>query len=273
MTDFILEKHRPTSVFKIKIKRVVQALILPLFFIVLWNIASVQHWLDPKLIPPPLTVLINAIHSVSQINFWQGFIASIARNLSGYLLGASLGVIFGVVLGTSRLANWFLASSFNMLRQVSLFAWLPLISTFLGYDNTAKILFISLSVFYPVALHTLEGVNSISNKYREVAQVYKFPRSYTYRKLILPAASPQIFVGLQMGLIFAWLATIGSEFLLSNYGIGLGNLVIKGREQFNVSLIILGMLSIGIVGVLLNSILTQLEHKFLHWHLIQSGEK
>ncbi|NNG75368.1 ABC transporter permease [Acinetobacter sp. ANC 4277] len=245
--------------------KVLQALILPIAFIALWSLASALQWLDPKLIPSPVTVLTGAFQSFSQAEFWQGFVASLSRNFTGYVIGASLGVAFGVALGTTRWVNWLFAPGFNVLRQVSLFAWLPLISTFLGYGNGAKILFISLSVFYPVALHSLEGVSSISAKYSEVARVYQFPKLYTYRKLILPAASPQIFVGLQLGLIFAWLATVGSEFLLANYGVGLGNLVIRGREQFNVSLIILGMLTIGIVGVILNSILSRIERKVLRW--------
>lgn len=245
--------------------RVLQALLLPIAFIALWSVASAQVWLDPKLIPSPWAVFTQAVQSFAQIEFWQGFGASLSRNLVGYLLGASLGIAFGVILGTSKFAQWFLAPGFHVLRQVSLFAWLPLISTFLGYDNGAKILFITLSVFYPVALHSLEGVSSISTKYGEVAKVYQFPKSYTYRKLILPAASPQIFVGLQLGLIFAWLATVGSEFLLSNYGVGLGNLVIRGREQFNVSLILLGMLTIGLVGVALNRILVIIERRVLAW--------
>ncbi|WP_273778079.1 ABC transporter permease [Acinetobacter sp. GSS19] len=108
-------------------------------------------------------------------------------------------------------------------------------------------------------------MSSISHKYREVAQVYEFPRSYAFRKLILPGASAQIFVGLQMGLIFAWLATIGSEFLLANYGNGLGNIVIQGRQAFDVELIIFGMLLIGLVGVILNSILAKVEKRVFRW--------
>ncbi len=248
-----------------KIVKVLQALLLPVLFIALWATASALQWIDAKLIPSPLTVWSSASHSFSQPEFWQGFAASLSRNFAGYVIGAGLGVAFGVALGTTRWISWIFAPSFNVLRQVSLFAWLPLISTFLGYGNGAKILFISLSVFYPVALHSLEGVSSISAKYSEVAKVYQFPQLYTYRKLILPAASPQIFVGLQLGLIFAWLATVGSEFLLANYGVGLGNLVIRGREQFNVSLIILGMFSIGIIGVILNAVLTRIESKVLRW--------
>lgn len=274
MSELILEEHKSATLEhstqnKTKLwtpsKTQLQALVLPLVFLVLWSIASYLDWVNPKLIPSPWEVVITAAQTLAQAQFWQGLGASLSRNFVGYGIGASLGVAFGVLLGTSRFAEWFLAPSFHVLRQVSLFAWLPLISTFLGYGNFAKLLFISLSVFYPVALHSLEGVRSISDKYREVAQVYQFPKSYTYRKLILPGASPQIFVGLQLGLIFAWLATIGSEFLLANYGVGLGNLVIRGREQFNVPLILLGMFIIGVVGLILNRILGLIEKRVLAW--------
>lgn len=271
MSDTILHKHKlaypeeaSTRSWRFNVQPV-QALALPAVFILLWAVASYFNWLDAKIIPSPWQVVLNASTILAQAEFWQGLAASLSRNLTGYLIGASLGVACGVALGTSRWMQWIFAPSFHVLRQVSLFAWLPLISTFLGYGNVAKILFISLSVFYPVALHSLEGVSSIANKYREVAQVYQFPKAYTYRKLILPAGSPQIFVGLQLGLMFAWLATIGSEFLLANYGVGLGNLVIRGREQFNVSLILIGMVLIGAIGLLLNRILSIFEQRVLAW--------
>lgn len=275
MTNIIVENRLPhaAQIWKSKIAAVSQALLIPALFIALWSTASAQAWLDPKLIPSPWNVLASARHTLAQADFWHGLAASVSRNLIGYALGASLGVAFGVALGTSKWVNWFFAPGFNILRQISLFAWLPLISTFFGYGNGAKILFITFSVFYPVALHSLEGVSSISAKYREVGQVYQFPKAYAYRKLILPAAGPQIFVGLQLGLIFAWLATVGSEFLLANYGVGLGNLVIRGREQFNVPLIILGMLAIGCVGVLLNAGLARIERHLLRWQRAGSGGK
>lgn len=245
-----------------------KALVLPVAFIALWAVASQQNWVDPKLIPSPWLVLQKAVIVLQQPSFLTGFAESLARNFIGYGIGAIAGVLFGILIASSRLSNWLFAPSFHVLRQISLFAWLPLISTFLGEGHGAKVLFITLSVFYPVALHTFEGVSSISHKYREVAEVYQFPKAYAFRKLILPGASAQIFVGLQLGLIFAWLATIGSEFLLANYGNGLGNIVIQGRQAFDVELIIFGMLLIGIVGVLLNTVLTWVERKVLVWQQV-----
>ena len=247
--------------------RVGQALIFPFVLILGWSVASASAWVDPKVVPSPAQVFNTLIATLSNATFWQGVAASLARNLTGYVIGASLGVLFALIIGSSKIANWLFAPSFHMLRQISLFAWLPILSSFLGTGNGAKILFISLSVFYPVALHSLEGIRSISHKHREVAAVYQFPWLYRYQKLILPGAAAQIFVGLQLGLIFAWLATVGSEFLLANYGVGIGNLVIRGREQFNVALIIVGMLAIGALGVIFNRILVAIERRVLAWRV------
>ena len=247
------------------LNKLIKAIVIPLFAIILWAIASYLNWLDPKLIPSPQAVLLKAITVIQDPSFLRGLLESLGRNFSGYFIGAIAGVLFGIALGMSKISNGLFGPSFHVLRQISLFAWLPLISTFFGEGHAAKILFISLSVFYPVALHTFEGVSSISHKYKEVAQVYEFPKSYAFRKLILPAASAQIFVGLQLGLIFAWLATIGSEFLLANYGHGLGNIVIQGRQAFDVELIIFGMVLIGLIGLVLNTILTQIEKRLLRW--------
>lgn len=247
------------------LQKTTKALLIPAVFILVWAIASWLQWLDPKLIPAPWQVLQKGITVIQQQNFLIGLGESLSRNFIGFALGAGLGVLFGVLIGISKISNWLFAPSFHILRQVSLFAWLPLISTFLGYEHSAKILFITLSVFYPVALHTFEGVSSISHRYREVAQVYQFPKIYAFRKLILPGAAAQIFVGLQLGLIFAWLATIGSEFLLASYGNGLGNIVIQGRQAFDVELIIIGMLLIGLVGVILNTLLVGIERRVLRW--------
>ncbi len=242
-----------------------RGLVIPVLFIVLWNIASTLNWVNPKLIPTPVHVLHEAWENLNKSEFWLGVGASLFRDLSGFTIGSFFAIVFGILIGASKWANYVFAPSFNVLRQVSLFAWLPLISTFLDYGNSAKILFISLSVFYPVALHTIEGVRSIPMNQFEVAKVYQFSRWQLLRQLILPAAAPQIFVGLQLGLIFAWLATVGSEFLLASYGVGLGNIVIRGRASLDVGLIVFGLVFIGVIGILLASLAHRVQRRVLSW--------
>lgn len=239
--------------------------LLPLALLALWWALTRAGWVDTRLIVPPAGVARTAARTVADPTFWQGVAFSVARDLGGFVLGALGGIALGSLLGASRWADRLVGPSFHVLRQISLFAWLPLLSTWLGYGETAKLVFIALSTLYPVTLGTCEGVRGITRAHLEVAQVFAFTPAQRLWRVVLPAAAPQIATGLTLGLVFAWVATIGSEFLLANWGHGLGNIVIKGRAAFDVELIVTGMLAIGLVGSALNRLAARLQARALRW--------
>lgn len=239
--------------------------VLPAALLFLWWLITELRWVDTRLIASPGSVAAAAVLTVSSESFLLGLAHSLARDLSGFLVGSLAGVLLGVGMGLSRWADRALGPTFHTLRQVSLFAWLPLLSSWLGYGELSKIVFIALSALYPVALGTLEGVRGVSLAHAEVARVCGFTPAQWLTRLVLPAASPQIATGLTLGLVYAWVATIGSEFLLANWGHGLGNIVIKARASFRVELIVVGMVAIGLVGALLNRVAARMEASALHW--------
>ena len=238
---------------------------LPLLLLLAWQTATSAGWVDTRIIVPPSAVWQAGWDWVSSGLALESIAASLFRDLSGFTLGAVAGIAIGLLLGVSRFANTLFGPTFHTLKHISIFAWIPLLSAFFGRDDLAKIIFIAFATLYPVALATLEGVRAIAKSQYEVADVYGFtPRQALFR-LILPAASPQIISGLHLGLIFAWLATMGAEFLLASTGEGLGMTVIRGRAAFRVDLILFGMLIIGSFGMLLNELATRAENRLLHW--------
>lgn len=239
--------------------------VLPLGLLLVWWAVTTFGWVNTRLIVPPGGVLHTAVKTLQDPVFLQGVLFSLGRDLSGFAVGSFGGLALGLAMGLSRWADRAIGPSFHTLRQVSLFAWLPLLSSWLGYGELSKLVFIGLSTLYPVALGTFEGVRGVSRAHAEVARVYGFTRWQLLWRLVLPAAAPQIATGLTLGLIYAWVATIGSEFLLANWGNGLGNVIIKARASFNVELIVFGMLAIGLVGTALNRIAARIEARVLHW--------
>lgn len=238
---------------------------LPAALLALWWAVTSFGWVNTKLIVPPLGVIETAFDTLLSGDFYRGVLASLGRDLSGYAIGAIAGIAIGTLIGTSRWAEHFIGPSFHTLRQISLFAWLPLLTSWLDTGDVSKVVFIALSAFYPVVLGSFEGVRGVSRAHAEVARVYGFTRWQTLTRLILPAAAPQLLTGLRLGLIYAWIATIGSEFLLANYGHGLGNIVFKGRAAFDIELILVGMLAIGGIGYGFNRLADQLEQRVLRW--------
>jgi sulfonate transport system permease protein len=238
--------------------------VLPVVLVALWWAAVRFGWSSSPLLIAPEKVWQTAVEEFASGNLVAALGASLRRDLAGFAIGASAGLLFGALLGTSRLAEKLLGPSFHTLKQISLFAWIPLLSVWFGLGDAAKVAFLSLAAFFPVVLNTFEGVRSVPADLLEVGRVLRFSRAQTWRKVILPAASPSIFAGIHLGLIYAWLATLGGEYLLVS-GQGIGNTMVDGREQFRMDLVLFGVIVVGLVGFTLNWAASRIEARALAW--------
>ena len=243
---------------------VLRGWVLPVVLVALWWAAVRFGWSSSPLLIAPEKVWQTAVEEFASGNLVAALGASLRRDLAGFAIGASAGLLFGALLGTSRLAEKLLGPSFHTLKQISLFAWIPLLSVWFGLGDAAKVAFLSLAAFFPVVLNTFEGVRSVPADLLEVGRVLRFNRVQTWRKVILPAASPSIFAGIHLGLIYAWLATLGGEYLLVS-GQGIGNTMVDGREQFRMDLVLFGVIVVGLVGFTLNWAASRIEARALAW--------
>lgn len=216
------------------------------------------------LLVAPQQVWRTAVEQVTSGEVFGALGASLARDLAGFAIGATAGLAFGAALGASRWFAKLFAPSFHTLKQISLFAWIPLLSVWFGLGDAAKVAFLSLAAFFPVVLNTCEGVRGVPADLLDVARVLKFGRRRTWTRVILPAASPSIFAGIHLGLIYAWLATLGAEYLLVA-GKGIGNLMVDGREHFRMDQVLFGVIVVGAVGFALNWIAGRVERRALAW--------
>jgi len=236
----------------------------PLVLLALWWAAFRFGWSSSPVLVSIGSVWHRAVEQTLSGELWTGLSASLRRDLIGFAIGASAGLAVGAALGLSRLFENLVGPSFHTLKQISLFAWIPLLSVWFGLGDAAKIAFLSLAAFFPVVLNTFEGIRSVPGELMEVARVLRFNRRQWLRKVVLPSAAPSIFAGIHLGLIYAWLATLGAEYLLVS-GKGIGNTMIDGREHFWMDLVIFGVIVVGLVGFALNWIATQIERRLLAW--------
>jgi len=238
--------------------------VLPLALLALWWAAARFGWSQSPLLVPPAKVWDTALAQWRSGALTSALAASLWRDLAGFALGAGAGLLFGTALGLSRLFERLVGPTFHTVKQISLFAWIPLLSVWFGLGDTAKVVFLSLAAFFPVVLNTFEGIRGVPAELVEVARVLKFSRRQLLWRVVLPAASPSIFAGIHLGLIYAWLATLGAEYLLVA-GKGIGNTMIDGRENFWMDLVLFGVIVVGLVGFVLNWIAGRIEHRLLSW--------
>lgn len=244
--------------------RALRGWVLPLLLLLLWWLAVSLGWSKSPLLVPVSQVWHTAVEQTVSGELWRALRSSLWRDLLGFAIGASAGLIFGTVLGLSRLFESLLGPSFHTLKQISLFAWIPLLSVWFGLGDAAKVAFLSLAAFFPVVLNTFEGIRSVAPELIEVGRVFEFSRWQMLRRVVLPSALPSVFAGIHLGLIYAWLATLGAEYLLVS-GQGIGNTLIDGREHFQMDLVLFGVIVVGLVGFALNWLASQLERRLLAW--------
>ncbi|HZY17773.1 MAG TPA: ABC transporter permease [Ramlibacter sp.] len=241
-----------------------RGLVLPLVGLALWWLLS---WLDianSALLVSPAKVLSTASDQVASGRLWRALGASLARGATGFTIGTVAGLVLGALLGLWPLFDRIVGPSFNTFKQISLFAWIPLISVWFGLGDVAKVVFLSLAALVPVVVNTRDGIRTVPPGLLEVARVYGFTRWQTATQVVLPAALPSVFTGVYLALIYSWLATIGAEYLLVA-GRGIGNLLIEGSEHFQMDLVIFGMVVVGTVGWLANACARALERRLGRW--------
>lgn len=238
--------------------------VLPALILLVWWWAVASGWSSSPLLVSPAAVWERAVQQITSGELWTALSASLWRNAWGLAIGASVGFAVGVLLGWSRWAERLIGPSFHTLKQISLFAWIPMLSMWFGLGDGAKVAFIAMAAFFPMVLNTFEGLRSVPREYIEVGRVYGFGIWQMLTRVIAPSAVPSIFTGVQLALIYSWLATLGSEYLMSS-GQGIGNTLTDGREHFQVDLVLFGVVVIGLVGYALNALTGALERRLLAW--------
>ncbi|WP_250468605.1 ABC transporter permease subunit [Caballeronia sp. GAFFF2] len=235
--------------------------VLPLAALAIWWLVSRDAKPAHGMMVSPAQVLHVAWEQLRSGALARALSASLARELTGFAIGTSLGLALGALLGVSKLANRAIAPSFNTFKQVSLFAWIPLISVWFGLGDVAKVVFLSLAALVPVVMHTSDGIRAVPPRFLEVARAYRYGKLQTLALVVLPAALPSIFTGIYLALIYSWLATLGAEYLLVA-GSGIGNTLVDGSEQFRMDLVVFGVIVVGITGWALNALARAVQRRW-----------
>ncbi|WP_349616839.1 ABC transporter permease [Azotobacter salinestris] len=239
------------------------ALLLPALLLIVWQIAVERHWVSAQILPPPSRVLETFGELWASGDLWFQLSTSLQRVLIGSLIGGALGLLLGLAMGLSRQAEAYLLPLFQALSQVPVLGWIPLLMMLVGIDEALKYLVIAKAVLVPLTLNTFSGIRSIPPSYLEVARVYRLGLLLRLRRVILPAALPSIFTGVRFALTKGWIALVTVELLASSEGIGY--LMVDGRQMFQLDLVIVAMLVIGLVGLVLDQGLALIETRLQRW--------
>jgi sulfonate transport system permease protein len=242
---------------------VVRSLILPAAIVLLWHVASTRGWVSSIILPPPSVVWQTLKDEYANGDIALHTKASLVRLSLGFFVGAGSGLLVGFAIGLSRKLEDILAVPFQVVNLVPTLGWLPVLILILGLNEKLAAALIGQSIFIAVAINTYRGLRQIPLSQIEITRVYKLSFFQTLRKVILPAALPQIFTGLRAGLANGWIALVVVELLVCSEG--LGYLMSQGRSLFQLDLVLVGILLVGTIGWILDAILVRLEAHLRRW--------
>jgi len=195
---------------------------------------------------------------------WQHVRISALRALWGLLLGGGLGLALGLLNGSSRTAETLLDTTLQMIRNIPVLALIPLIILWFGIEETAKLVLLSLGVFFPVYLNTFHGIRSVDPALIEMGRSYGLTGWRLYRDVILPGALPSILVGLRFALGLVWVILIVTETISAQSGIGY--MTMNAREFLQTDVVLLGILLYALLGKVADTLARALERRLLRWN-------
>ncbi|MEX3617457.1 ABC transporter permease [Paenibacillus glucanolyticus] len=245
------------------------AWLVPIAIVALWQIAGGLGWISATLLPTPLTIAKQFVSLGLSGELWEHFQISILRALSGFVLGGLTGLALGLSTGLGKMAERTLDPSLQMLRTVPLLSLIPLFILWFGIGEFSKILMISLGAFFPMYVNTFLGIRSVDVKLYDVSRIFQYSKLQLVTRLIIPAALPNILLGIRLSLGLSWLVLVVAEMMGTSAGIGY--MIQDARAYSQTDIVFVGIIIFAIVGKLSDSVVRLLESKLLRWRETYKG--
>jgi NitT/TauT family transport system permease protein len=266
---------------KVNWVRLVEGAIVPILLLIAWQAICGLGFVDPRKLPSPIAVAIRWWSYIAPPEafdvakdffpswlvsgeFITDALSSLYRVITGFVVGAGLALPFGLAMGASDTMYRYLNPLLQVLRPIPPIAYIPLSILWFGLGNPPAIFLIAIGAFFPVLINTIAGVRSVDSIYLRAARNLGASQMTIFRRVILPGATPYILSGVRIGIGTAFIVVIVAEMIAVNNGLGFR--ILEAREYFWSDKIIAGMLSIGFIGLAIDTLVNMLNTYLLRWH-------
>ena len=232
--------------------------------IVVWVIMGNEGKLNPVVMPtlPKIGKTFKTLFLKKTLIKHCGI--SIGRVLQGYGISVALGVTLGILIGLSKHLERITQLFVQIIKPIPPIAWIPLVILWFGIGESGKVFLIFLGGFFTILVNVIDGIKQTDERLVEVSKVMEIPLWKHIFKLVLPGALPNIFTGLRVGLTSCWMCVVAAELVSSTTG--LGYMIMDARQYGQTDVVITGMITIGLIGKIMDSLLHLIESKIVVWN-------
>lgn len=237
--------------------------------LVVWSVASLSN---SEILPSPVAVIKRAaelfVTPIMDKNIFGHIWASLQRVLIAMFFATIIGVLLGVMIGWSRRLRLTVGTLFEVIRPIPPIAWLPLIVMLYGIGEFPKVLLVFIGALMPIVVNTYTGIKMVDQKVIDMAKVFNATNKQILMEIVIPASVPAIIAGVKNGLGVGWMVVLAAEMIGADSGVGF--LITRGSDYYDVALILVGMVSIGVVGALISVVVDKIEKVVCPWNLKKS---
>lgn len=234
-----------------------------LLLLSVWYVCTdVLKLVSPKTLPSPLKVFLSFIDKFSNPNpdgavLLDHAFSSLKITLTGYLLAIIAGVPLGIAMAWYNAVDNYVRPLFDLLKPIPGVAWVPLMIIMLGIGFTSKVTVIFISAIVPVLLNAYSGIKQTKDVHIWVARTFGATNWQMLTEIAIPTSLPYIMTGVRVALGAAWTTIVAAELIASTQGLGF--MIQQSRGIYRPDIIIVGMMTIGIIGAVLAAVLMLVE--------------
>ena len=228
-----------------------------------WYVVTAAGYISPIFLPSPQQVVRQARRSLTDGSLFWHVVTSGRRVLGGFVLAVIVAVPLGITLGTSRTAKALFDPILSIIRPLPSLSWIPLTILWFGIDEGQKYAIVFMGTFASALLYVMESTRRVDPLLIKAAQNLGATRLDVLREVILPGSLPGIISGLKVCLALAWTCVLSAEMVAATHG--LGALIWFAKDWNNMALVMVGMVSISVTVLVIDTAFRAIEDRILPW--------
>jgi NitT/TauT family transport system permease protein len=231
--------------------------------LLLWQAAIRAFDISPLLIPSPVAVFNQLVRGTLSGLFFRNGLYTVGATVIGFVLGSLAGFVIGVLVSQFDIFNRLIYPYVVAFQTVPKVALAPIIVVWFGFGIWSKVMMSLLICFFPVAVNTIDGLNSVRPDQVMLMRSYRATNWQIFRIVQLANALPYIFAGLDVGIVLSVIGTIVGEFVGTTTG--LGRVLLDFNFSFDIAGVFATLVVLSLMGVVLHSLLRAIQHRVIFW--------
>lgn len=235
--------------------------VIPVLLIAVWEILAL--YINAFYFPTLDAIYLQFVQDWPSGQLLLDIRVSLYRLFVGLIISIPLAIIFGSLIGFSKTAQSYCSSSVNAARIIPLAAVVPLVVLVFGINTASVIAMVIMSAIVPTIVITITSISQAVDKYSPLVKNFELPTLTALQKVYFPAASPEIYSGIDLSISMAFRMLIFAECMGVNSGIGYR--LIESANYFEYKKVYYLLFVVAIIGAIVGSIVSALRKRALAW--------